>query len=109
MNVDAARSSSVVSSDSETSSSSGESLDEFHRNIFQGGEALGYQFEPTRDSNNGSGESADIEDDQNMSSDEDESVIVYIDKLYFVFVNCVIPSKINYYYEVFMRTLPDNG
>ena len=76
MNVDAARSSSVVSSDSETSSSSGETLDEFHRNIFQGGEVLGYQFEPIRDSNNhGSGESADIEDDQNMSSDEDESVV----------------------------------
>ena len=32
MNVDAVRSSSVVSSDSEASSSSGESLDEFHRN-----------------------------------------------------------------------------
>ena len=38
-------------------------------------EVLGYQFEPRRDSNNGSGESADIEDDQNMSSDEDESVV----------------------------------
>ena len=75
MNVDAARSSSVVSSDSETSSSSGESLGEFHRNILQGGEVLGYQFKPRRDSNNGSGESADIEDDQNMSSDEDESVV----------------------------------
>ena len=97
MSVDAARSSSVVSSDSETSSSSGESLDKFHGNILQGGEVLGYQFEPGRDSNNGSGESADIEDDQNMSSDEEESVvrlgniivgktsyfIVYIDKLYF--------------------------
>ena len=46
MNVDAARSSSVVSSDSVTSSSSGESLDEFHRNTLQGGEVLGYQFEP---------------------------------------------------------------
>ena len=46
MNVDAARSSSVVSSDSETSSSSGESLDKSHRNILQGGEVLGYQFEP---------------------------------------------------------------
>ena len=46
MNVDAARSSSVVSSDSETSSSSGESLNEFRRNILQGGEVLGYQFEP---------------------------------------------------------------
>ena len=50
MNVDAARSSSVISSDSETSSSSGESLDEFHRNILLGGEVLGYQFEPRRDS-----------------------------------------------------------
>ena len=75
MNVDAARSSSVVSTDSETSSSSSESSDEFHRNILQGGEALGYQFEPRRDSNNGSGESADIEDDQNMSSEEGESVV----------------------------------
>ena len=74
MNVNAARSSSVVSSDSETSSSSGQSLDEIHSNILQGGEVLGYQFEPRRDSNNGSGESADIEDDQNMSSEEDESV-----------------------------------
>ena len=46
MNVDAAHSSSVVSSDSETSSSSGESLDELHRNILQGDEVLGYQFEP---------------------------------------------------------------
>ena len=53
MNVNAARSSSVVSSDPETSSSSGESLDESHRNILQGGEVLGYQFEPRRDSNNG--------------------------------------------------------
>ena len=34
MNVDAARSSSVVSSDSETCSSSGESLDEFPIGIF---------------------------------------------------------------------------
>ena len=41
MNVDAARSLSVVSSDSETSSSAGESLGEFHRNILQDGEVLG--------------------------------------------------------------------
>ena len=76
MNVDPARSSSVVSSDSKTSSSSGESLDEFHRNILQDGEFLGYrQFEPRRGSNNGSGQSAYIEDDQNMPSDEDESVV----------------------------------
>ena len=75
MNVDAARWSSVVSSDSKTSSSSCVSLDGFHRNILQGGEVLGYQFEPRLDSNNGSGESADIEDNQNMSPDEDESVV----------------------------------
>ena len=75
MNVDAARSLSVVSSDSETFSSSGESLDEFHRNILQGSKVLGYQFESRRDSNNSSGESADIEDVQNISSDEDESVV----------------------------------
>ena len=56
MNVDAARLSSVVSSDSETSSSLGESLDEFHENILQGGEVLGYQFLPRRGSNNGGGE-----------------------------------------------------
>ena len=35
MNVDATRLLSFVSSDSETSSSSGESLDEFYRNIFK--------------------------------------------------------------------------
>ena len=75
MNADAARSSNVVSSDSETSSSSGGSLDESHRNILQGCEVLGYQFEPRRDSKYGSGESADIEGDQNMSSDEDEFVV----------------------------------
>ena len=36
MNVDAARSSSVVPSDSENSSSSGESLDEFYRKFYKG-------------------------------------------------------------------------
>ena len=35
MNVDAVRSSSVVSSDSETSSFSRESLDEFHRKFYK--------------------------------------------------------------------------
>ena len=52
MNVDSPRSSSDDSSDSKTSTSSGESLDEFHRNILQEDEVLGSQFEPRRDSTN---------------------------------------------------------
>ena len=63
------------SSDSRTSSSSGESLDEFHRNILQGGEVLGYQFEPRRNTNSASAELADNEDDQSMSIDEEESFV----------------------------------
>ena len=55
MNADAARSSNVVSSDSETSSYLDESLDESHRNILQGDKVLSYQFEPRRVGNNGSG------------------------------------------------------
>ena len=67
MNVDAARC--FIRFANVYSSPSGESLDEFHRNILQWGEVLGYQFEPRQDSNN------DIEDDQIISSDEDESVV----------------------------------
>ncbi|XP_028417280.1 uncharacterized protein LOC114541678 [Dendronephthya gigantea] len=60
------------SSDSGSSSSSGESLNEFHLNILQAGDVLGYQFEPRRDSNGNSGESsADIEDER-MSIDNEE-------------------------------------
>ena len=96
MNVDAARSSSVVSSDSENSSSSGASLDEFHRNNLQGGEVPSYQFEPRRDSNNGSGESAASKTTKicllmrtNLwfvwatLTGKTSYFIVYIDKLYF--------------------------
>ena len=67
MNIDVLSPSSDSSSDSRTSSSSGESLDEFHRNILQGGEVLGYQFEPRRNTNSVSAELADNEDDQSMS------------------------------------------
>ena len=75
MNIDVLSPSSDSSSDSRTSSSSGESLDEFHRNILQGGEVLGYQFEPRRSTNSVSAELADNEDDQRMSIDEEESFV----------------------------------
>jgi hypothetical protein len=75
MNIDILSPSSDSSSDSRTSSSSGESLDEFHRNILQGGEVLGYQFEPRRNTNSVSAELADNEDDQSMSIDEEESFV----------------------------------
>ena len=53
-------------------SSSGESLDEFHDYILEGGEVLGYQFEPRRIANSVNGESAETITDQNMSTDEEE-------------------------------------
>ena len=74
MNVDLSFSSGD-SSDSGTSSSSGESLDEYHQYIAEGGEVLGYQFEPRRIANSINGESADIEGNQNMSIDEEESSV----------------------------------
>ena len=46
-------------------SSSGESLDEFHRNILQAGEVQGYQFEPRRDS------ISDESNEDNMWIDDD--------------------------------------
>jgi hypothetical protein len=76
LNIDVLSPSSDSSSDSRTSSSSGESrLDEFHRNILQRGEVLGYQFEPRRNTNSDSAELADNEDDQIMSIDEEESFV----------------------------------
>jgi hypothetical protein len=75
MNIDVLSPSSDSSSDSRTSSSSGESLDEFRRNILQGGEVLGYQFEPRRNTNSVSAELADNEDNQSMSIDEEESFV----------------------------------
>ena len=75
MNVDILSSSSGDSSDSRTSSSSGESLDEFHGYILEGGEVLGYHFEPRRIANSVNGESAETIADQNMSTDEEESSV----------------------------------
>ena len=76
MNVDILNSSSGDSSDSRTSSSSSESLDEFHGYILEGGEVLGYQFEPRRIfPNSVNGESAETIADQNMSTDEEESSV----------------------------------
>ena len=75
MNVDILSFSSGDSSDSRTSNSSGESLDEFHGYILEGGEVLGYQFEPRRIANSVNGESAETIADQNMSTDEEESSV----------------------------------
>ena len=75
MNIDVLSPSSNSSSGSRTSSSSGESLDEFRKNIVQGGEVLGYQFEPRRNTNSVSAELADNEDNQSMSIDEEESFV----------------------------------
>ena len=76
MNVDILSSSSGDLSDSRTSSSSGESLHEFHGYILEVGEVLGYQFEPRRIGNSVNGESAETIAraiaDQNMSTDEEE-------------------------------------
>ena len=75
MNVDVLRYLSSGSSDSGYSSSSGESLDEFHYYILEGGNILGYQFEPSRVGNSINDESAETEADQNMLTDEEESSV----------------------------------
>ena len=64
----------IMNVDILTSSSSGESLSEFHGYILEGGEVLGYQFEP-RIANSVNGESAETIADQNMSTDEEESSV----------------------------------
>ena len=82
MNMNDLNSSSDDLSDSSASSSSGESLDEFHRDILQAGVILGYQFEPRRDSlNNASGESADIEGKENNMSINEEQPLVPLGNL----------------------------
>ena len=74
MNVDVLSSSSRGSSDSGPSSSPGESLGGFHDYILEGGNILGYQFEP-RCANGVNGETAETEADQNMSTDKAESSV----------------------------------
>ena len=73
--------SSIDLSDSSASSSSGESLDEFHRDIPQARVVLGYQFEPRQESNSASGESADIEEEINNISVDGEELLVHLGNL----------------------------
>ena len=75
MNVNPLKSSSERSSESRTSSSSGESLDEFHRDILEADAILGYQFEPRRDFYSTSDESADIEGEERMSIEGESSPV----------------------------------
>ena len=64
----------MSSSNSSSLSCSDESLDEFHRDMLQVGEVLGYQFQPKRDSvSDESGSSS--EGDENMSTDEDQQAV----------------------------------
>ena len=74
MNVDVLSSSSGGSSDWESSSSSGESLDGFRDYVLEGGDILGYQFEPRR-ANGVNGETTETEADQNMSTEEEKSSV----------------------------------
>ena len=64
----------MSSSNSSSSSCSDESLDEFHRDMLQVSEVLGYQFQPKRDSvSDESGSNS--EGDENMSTDEDQQAV----------------------------------
>ena len=67
MNVNPLKSSIDRLSESSTSSSSGESSDEFHRDLLQADAILGYQFEPRLDSYSASDKSADINGEEHMS------------------------------------------
>ena len=66
----------MSSSNSSSSSCSDEYLDEFHRDILQVGDIVGYQFQPKRDSVSSDESSASNESDENvstsMSTDEDQ-------------------------------------
>ena len=81
MNVNSLKSSSDRLSESSTSSSSGEGLDEFHRDLLQADAILGYQFEPRRDPYSASDEvtrvtkSADINGEEYMSIEGETSLV----------------------------------
>ena len=75
MNVNPLKSSSDRLSESSTSSSSGESLDEFHRDLLQADAILSYQFEPRRDAYSASDESADINREEHMSIEGETSLV----------------------------------
>ena len=75
MNVNPLKSSSDRLSESSTSSSSGESLDEFHTDLLQADAILGYQFEPRRDSYSVSDEFADINGEEHMLIEGETSLV----------------------------------
>ena len=75
MNVNPLKSSSDRLSESSTSSSSGESLDEFHTDLLQADAVLGNQFEPRRDSYSTIDESADIKGEEHMSIEGETSLV----------------------------------
>ena len=75
MNVNPLKSSSDRLSESSTSSSSRESLDEFHRDLLQADAILGYQFEPRRDAYSASDESAYINGEEYMSIEGETSLV----------------------------------
>ena len=75
MNVNPLKSSSDRLSESSTFSSSGESLDEFHRDLLQADAILGYQFEPRRDPYSATDKSADINGEEYMSIEGETSLV----------------------------------
>lgn len=70
--------SSDETSDSSVSSSSNQSLDEFHINILEGGAIAGYQFEPRRDPSGGESNS---EGEENSMAIDEQPVNVRLDNL----------------------------
>ena len=77
MNVNPLKSSSDRLSESSTSSSSGESLDEFHRDLLQADAILGYPFEPRQDPYSASDESVDINGEEYMSIEGELRLFVW--------------------------------
>ena len=75
MNVNPLKSSSDRLSESSTSSSTGESSDEFHRDLLPADAILGYQFELRRDSYSASDESADIKGEEHTSIEGETSLV----------------------------------
>ena len=58
----------MSSSNSSSSSCSDEYVDEFHRDILQVGDIVGYQFQPKRDSVSSDESSGSNESDENVST-----------------------------------------
>ena len=77
MNVNPLKSSSDRLSESSTFSLTGESLDEFHRDLLHADTILGYQFEPRRDSYSASDKCADINGEEHMSIKGETSLVCF--------------------------------